>query len=124
MSLPLQTDESNDLPYDAQVAAAMDRVLAAEQAARAAIADCDQQMQAALEHARQQRRAILERSRTRITALHVRAAHALGERTAQALGERADSMSPAIAQADLSEHLQAALHALAEHLTQTSDEEF
>jgi hypothetical protein len=122
MSLPIQTDESTDLPYDAQVAAAMNRVLAAEQAARAEIADCGQQMQAALEHARQQRRTILERSRARITALHVRAAHALGERTALALEQRAESLGPPVAQGDVSEHLQAALQALAEHLTQPTDE--
>ncbi len=122
MSLPFQTDESTDLPYDAQVAAAMNRVLAAEQAARAAITGCEQQMQAALEHARQQRRTILERSRARITALHLRAAHALGERTAQALEQRVEPLSPAVARGDVSEHLQAALQALAEHLTQPSDE--
>lgn len=123
MSLP-QTDESNDLPYDAQVAAAMNRVLAAEQAARSAIAACEQQMQAALENARQQRRTILERARARITALHLRAAHALGERTAHVLERDAGFSSAVVAPSDVGEHVQAALEGLAEALTQPADEVF
>ena len=122
MSLPI-TDESTDLPYDAQAAAAMNRVLAAEQAARIAIAECDQQQQESLELARQQRRAILERARTRITALHQRAAHALGERAAQVLERRAQPTGPGTAPADVGEHLQAALQRLLERLTRPADGE-
>ncbi len=124
MSPPTQTDKPADLPYDAQVATAMNRVLAAEQTARSAIAECEQEMQASLEHARQQRRTILERARARITALHLRAAKALGERTAQVLGRRAEALSPLCAPGEVGEHLQAALQSLAERLTRLSDEKF
>ncbi len=123
MSLPLQTHQSTDLPYDAQVAAAMNRVLAAEQAARSAIADCDQQMQLALEHARQQRRTILERARARITALHQRSAQALGKRTAHVLEQRTEALNPAAAAAEIGEHLQAALQSLADRLTRLTEED-
>jgi hypothetical protein len=99
MSPPTQTDKPADLPYDAQVATAMNRVLAAEQTARSAIAECEQQMQASLEHARQQRRTILERARARITALHLRLFAGAGPcwraGTARfaATGHRADSLA-------------------------------
>jgi len=122
MSPPTQTDKSTDLAYDAQVATAMNRVLAAEQTARSAIAECERQMQASLEHARQQRRTILERARARITALHLRAAHALGERTAQVLEQRVEALGIASAPGEVGEHLQSALQNLAERLTHLTDE--
>jgi len=124
MSPPMQTDKPTDLPYDAQVATAMNRVLAAEQTARSAVTECERQMQASLELARHQRRTILERARARITALHLRAASALGERTAQVLERRAEALSPASAPGEVGEHVQSVLQNLAESLTRLSDEEF
>jgi hypothetical protein len=81
-------------------------------------------MQASLELARHQRRTILERARARITALHLRAASALGERTAQVLERRAEALSPASAPGEVGEHVQSVLQNLAESLTRLSDEEF
>lgn len=56
-----------------QVAAAIDRVLEAEQSTAQAIAAAEAAAQAAVENARERRRAILERGRLRVLRLHERA---------------------------------------------------
>ncbi len=103
--------------YEAGVADAMDRVLEAERAARAAIADCEREVQAALEHARQQRRSILQRAHDRIMALHERAAQTLDEQIEGMLKQNAPGPGLATAPRANDGRLRAALEGLVERLT-------
>jgi nucleoside-triphosphatase THEP1 len=111
-----------DLPYDADVASAMNRVLEAERAARAAIVDCESKMQVSLEQARQERRTILERAQKLIMALHERAARSLERQTAQILGQH-EPPGLVAAQVVDSARLQAAIDHLLERLTGSAEDE-
>jgi vacuolar-type H+-ATPase subunit H len=113
-----------DLPYDARVAGAMNRVLEAERAAQAAIADCERRMQASLEQARQRRRNILERAHDRIMALHARAAGSLERQAAQIFATSREASDPALVRGADDSRLHAALERLAERLTGDTPDEF
>ena len=117
MSLSAEAADNVELSYDASVAAAMDRVLEAERAARSAIAECELEAQASLERARQQRRSILQRAHDRIMALHLVAARTLDERSANILKQPAQAPDLAAAQRTDAGRLRAALEGLAERLT-------
>jgi vacuolar-type H+-ATPase subunit H len=112
-----------DLPYDARVAGAMNRVLEAERAAQSAIADCERKVQALLEQARQRRRTILERAHDRIMALHSRATRSLERQTAHILGRPREASHPALVQGAEDARLHAALERLVERLTGASEDE-
>jgi hypothetical protein len=115
-STPAGDDAEHELPYDARVAAAMNRVLEAETSARAAIADCETEMRALLEHARQRRRNILERAHDRIMTLHARTERAVLQRTSRMLEQ---SMQPPVdvpAQGARDAHFEASIGALVEGL--------
>src|SRR5271165_4158320 len=112
-----------DLPYDAQVAGAMNRVLDAERAAQSAIADCERKMLALLEQARQRRRTILEHAHDRIMALHSRATRSLERQTAQILARPRVAPDPALAQGAEDARLHAALEKLVERLTGAAQDE-
>ena len=68
----------NNTP-DARIADAIDRVLEAEHATAAAIADAQTDAQASVEAAREARRLILEKARERVLQLHERAQRRLDE---------------------------------------------
>jgi len=70
-------------PRDLAVAAAIDRVLAAEREGEAAIADAARQAAECVEQARAFRRHLLDRSQARITALHARAVSVLEDEAAR-----------------------------------------
>lgn len=72
--MPILTEQTQ------QVAAAIDRVLEAEQSTAQAIAAAENAAQAAIENARERRRAILERGRRRVVLLHERAQGRLAAR--------------------------------------------
>jgi hypothetical protein len=112
-----------EMTDDVRVADAMNRVLEAERAARAAIADCELRMQASLEQARQVRRSILERAQQRIAALHTRAARSLEPRTARVLGQH-EPPDFASARVVDSAQLRAAIEGLIERITGAARDEF
>lgn len=70
-------DKSVHSPRDLAVAAAIDRVLNAERASEAAIAEAGTRAAERIEGARAFRRALLDRTQARITSLHANAAAAL-----------------------------------------------
>jgi vacuolar-type H+-ATPase subunit H len=75
-------------PPDTRVADAINRVLDAEHATAAAIAEAQAAAQASIEAAREQRRILLETARQRVVRLHERAQARLSDRL-QALDARA-----------------------------------
>ena len=103
----------------AGVARAMDRVLQAERAAQAAVAECERICADILERARQQGRATLERAQMRIVALHARAAKGLDLRAAALTEERRKAAAVAVAELSDSNRRSAALERLAARLTTT-----
>ncbi len=123
MNLSVEPVNSVEPAYEASVAAAMNRVLEAERAARSAITDCEREVQAALEHARQQRRTILQRAHDRIMALHERAAHTLDERVAGILKQNVQGADLATAPRADDGRLRAALEGLVERLTRRAEGE-
>jgi vacuolar-type H+-ATPase subunit H len=104
---------------DARVARAIDRVLQAERAAEATVAECERTCADILEQARQQGRVILERAQTRIVALHTRAAKGLELRVAELTEERRKSAAVTLGQLSDSNRRNAALQRLADRLTAT-----
>jgi vacuolar-type H+-ATPase subunit H len=92
--------DAGDTPSEVLVVRAMDRVLEAERAAQAAIAECERECEEMLEHSRERRRAILERAHARIVALHTRAAKALELRTAEFVAQRGKSAATTAQPAD------------------------
>ncbi len=112
-----------DLPYDAQVVGAINRVLEAERAAQSAIADCEQNTQALLEQARQRRRMILERARDRTMVLHSRVTRSLERQTAQILGRPREVSDPPGVQGAQDARLHAALERLVERITGAAEDE-
>ncbi len=112
-----------DLPYDARVVGAMNRVLEAELAAQSAIADCERNTHALLEQARQRRRMILERARDRIMALHLRVTRSLERQTAQILGRAREASDPPAVQGAEDARLHAALERLVERITGAAEDE-
>ena len=113
-----------DLPYDARVAGAMNRVLEAERAAQSAIAECERKTRALLEQARERRRTILERAHDRIMVLHSRAARSLERQTARILTTSREASDPALVQGADGARLHTALERLAERLTGDTPDEF
>lgn len=105
-----------------RAAQAFDRVLEAERAGQAAIADCERQMAQYLEHVRQRRRAILERAQTRIVTLHARAAKALELKSAAILEQRKTSAADAVERLSDPGRRAQALERLAARLTRDPDE--
>lgn len=103
-------------PADALIARAIDQVLQAEAAARAAVGECEQSTQAALERAREQRQRILERAQTRIVAIHARCTRALEQASAAAAERRAAAAASFVAQLSDRARRQRALERLADLL--------
>jgi hypothetical protein len=103
-----------DTTPDRTVADAIERVLAAEQTAAAALAAADAAARVAVEAAREHRRRLLERARLRVGSLHAAAEQRLARRLQQleaaAVGETPDA-------GQLQAAATAAIAALAERLT-------
>jgi hypothetical protein len=103
-----------DTTPDRTVADAIERVLAAEQTAAAALSAADEAARAAVEAAREHRRRLLERARQRVGRLHAAAEQRLATRLRQleaaAVGETPDA-------AQLQSAATGAIAALAEQLT-------
>ncbi|HSN72555.1 MAG TPA: hypothetical protein VLT59_13655 [Steroidobacteraceae bacterium] len=103
-------------PRDATVAAAIDRVLAAERACEQAIAHAEQEAADRLEQAREFRRDLLDRTQARITRLHARVADELEDTDEEARRQIAEMNRQA--SADLREDcIDAAIASLARSLT-------
>ncbi len=101
----------------------MNRVLDAERAARAVIADCEQRMHASLEHAREQRRSILQRAHQRIMALHERAARTLEQQTAQIIEQEGNVPDSVAAPSGEGARLREAIDRLVDDLTRQSEDD-
>lgn len=102
---------------DGLIVRAMDRVLDAERAAQAALAECERQCDQMLDRSREQRRAILEHAQARIVALHARAAQALELRMAAIIEQHRQSAAATTARlSDPARHSDA-LQRLATELT-------
>ncbi len=103
-----------DSTPDRTVADAIERVLAAEQTAAAALATADEAARVAIEAARERRRLLLERARQRMGRLHAAAEQRLAARLQQ-LEAAAVTDTPDAAQ--LQAAASAVIAALAERLT-------
>lgn len=110
-----------DNHQEASAARAMDRVLHAERAAQAALAECEKRAAVTLEAAREQRQRILERAQARMVALHTGIAESL-ERRAQAIAVKR-RQSTESAQGSLSDtaRRRRAVESLAGQLTTDQD---
>lgn len=103
-----------DTTPDRTVADAIERVLAAEQTAAAALAAADEAARLAIEAARDRRRQLLEQARQRVSRLHVAAEQRLAARLQQLEANAVTDMPDA---AQLRAVASAAIAALAERLT-------
>lgn len=103
-----------DKTTDRTVADAIERVLAAEQTAAAALAAADESARVAVEAAREHRRRLLERARQRVSRLHAAAEQRLAARLQQL---EAASVGETLDATQLQAAATAAIAALAERLT-------
>jgi predicted RNase H-like HicB family nuclease len=103
-----------DTTPDRTVADAIERVLAAEQTAAAALAAADEAARLAIEAARDRRRQLLEQARQRVLRLHAAAEQRLAARLQQLEADAVTDMPDA---AQLRAVASAAIAALAERLT-------
>ena len=103
-----------DITPDRTVADAIERVLAAEQTAAAALAAADEAARVAIEAARERRRLLLERARQRVGRLHAAAEQRLAARLQQL---EAAAVTDTLDAVQLQAAAAAAIAALAERLT-------
>jgi vacuolar-type H+-ATPase subunit H len=102
---------------DAFAGEAMERVLAFELEARAAVAQCEAAGAKVLEAARQQARGIIEHAQARTVALHGRAAKKLEQCAAQLLDERMKASAEAVKQLSDPQRMRRVLERVAVRLT-------
>lgn len=110
----------NERLADALTARAIDQVLQAEAASRAAVGECQQGAKATVEHAREERQRILDRAQARIVAVHARCTQALERASASAAEARRAAASTFVAQLSDPTRRQRALERLATALTSNS----
>ncbi|WP_127477975.1 hypothetical protein [Sulfurivermis fontis] len=96
---------------------AMNRVLEAERAALAAIAECTTRAANLIEAAQQQARRIHRRTDSRISQVHAHCALALGRQVELLLQQEAENASATVPDAVIQEVLAAAVERLAQSLT-------
>jgi regulator of protease activity HflC (stomatin/prohibitin superfamily) len=96
---------------------AMNRVLEAERAAHAAVAECEAQAAALLEAAQQQARRIHTRADNRLSQIHAHCALALGQQVEQLLQQDTGTTATPNLGDEMHELLAAAVTRLAESLT-------
>lgn len=96
---------------------AMNRVLEAERAADAAVADCATRAAAVIEMAQQQARRIHSRTDSRISQVHAHCALALGRQVETLLQQEAEQAADASLDAAMHQVLAAAVERLAQSLT-------
>ncbi|MEW6648409.1 MAG: hypothetical protein AB1450_14500 [Pseudomonadota bacterium] len=96
---------------------AMNRVLEAERAAHAAVAECAARATALVDAAQQQARRIHSRTDSRISQVHAHCALALGRQVEQLLQQEADNTAASELDAAMHDVLAAAVERLAQSLT-------
>jgi vacuolar-type H+-ATPase subunit H len=102
---------------DPQAGQAIERVLEAERAAQAAVAECERAGSVVLEAARQRARGIVERAQARTVALHGRAAKKVERCAAAIMEQRMKTAAEEVKQLSDPDWLRLALERVAAQLT-------
>jgi vacuolar-type H+-ATPase subunit H len=102
---------------DPQAGQAIERVLEAERAAQAAVAECERAGSVVLEAARQRARGIVERAQARTVALHGRAAKKVERCAAAIMEQRMKTAAEEVKQLSDPDLLRLALERVAAQLT-------